>query len=79
MFIFHQANTYMLNFVRKRCKIPESKFYISMKDIGNTVSSTIPIAFKRFFTENTFQKGNKVLLAGFGVGLSMGGVVVEFE
>ncbi len=77
MFIFHQANAYMLDFVRKRCKIPESKFYISIKDVGNTVSSTIPLALKRFVSENKHQKGDKLLLAGFGVGLSMGGVIIE--
>ena len=77
MFIFHQANEYMLDFVRKRCKIPEENFYISLHDGGNTVSSTIPIAMRRAIDEHKLQKGDKVLLAGFGVGLSMGGVVVE--
>jgi 3-oxoacyl-[acyl-carrier-protein] synthase-3 len=77
MYIFHQANAYMLDFVRKRCKIPEDKFFISIEDVGNTVSSTIPIAFRRFIDERKLNKGDKVLLSGFGVGLSMGGVVVE--
>lgn len=76
MFIFHQANAYMLDFIRKRCKIPNEKFYVSIKDIGNTVSSTIPIALKRYIAENDSQIGDKFLLAGFGVGLSMGGVVL---
>ncbi len=77
MFIFHQANAYMLNFVRKRCKIPESKFYISINDVGNTVSSTIPIALKRYINEIQPKKNDKILLAGFGVGLSLGAVVIE--
>ncbi len=76
-FIFHQANAYMLNFVRKRCKIPESKFFISINDVGNTVSSTIPIALRRYFDNSKPEKGDKILLSGFGVGLSMGGVVIE--
>ncbi|MCX6226035.1 MAG: ketoacyl-ACP synthase III [Bacteroidia bacterium] len=79
MFIFHQANEYMLDFVRKRCKIPQEKFFISLSDGGNTVSSTIPIAMRRAIDDNRLQKGDKVLLAGFGVGLSMGAVVVEVE
>lgn len=78
-FIFHQANAYMLNFVRKRCKIPESKFFISIKDVGNTVSSTIPIALRRYVDSYKPIKGDKILLSGFGVGLSMGGVVIEIE
>ncbi|MEO8533523.1 MAG: ketoacyl-ACP synthase III, partial [Flavobacterium sp.] len=44
LFVFHQANKYMLNYLRKKIKIPEEKFFIAMEDCGNTVSSTIPIA-----------------------------------
>ena len=78
-FIFHQANAYMLEFLRKRCKIPEDKFYISIKDVGNTVSSTIPIAYNRLINEGGLQKGDKFLLCGFGVGLSMGAVILRTE
>jgi 3-oxoacyl-[acyl-carrier-protein] synthase III len=78
LFIFHQANEYMLDFVRKRCKIPKEKFFIFMKNCGNTVSSTIPIAMAEAINENRIQKGNKVLLCGFGVGLSAGGVVIQY-
>jgi 3-oxoacyl-[acyl-carrier-protein] synthase-3 len=78
LFIFHQANAYILNFVRNRCKIPEEKFYISIKDVGNTVSSTIPIALKRAIEEKILdKKGQNILLSGFGVGLSMGGVIIK--
>lgn len=79
MFIFHQANAYMLDFVRKRCQIPEEKFFVSMKDVGNTVSSTIPIALKRYIIENCPIEGTNLLLAGFGVGLSMGGMVITCQ
>ena len=75
--VFHQANAYMLDFIRKRCNIDEDIFYVSMDDVGNTVSSSIPIAFSRLIDENKLKKGNKILLSGFGVGLSMGGVVLE--
>ena len=78
LFIFHQANAYMLNFIRNRCKIPEDKFYIDIKDGGNTVSSTIPIALKRASEKSLIKKNNKLLLCGFGVGLSMGAVVLNF-
>lgn len=78
LFIFHQANQYMLNFIRNRCKIPEHKFYIDIKDGGNTVSSTIPIALKRASIKSIINKGDRLLLCGFGVGLSMGAVVLKF-
>jgi len=75
LFVFHQANKYMLNFLRKKIKIEESKFYYCMENFGNTVSSTIPIALKEAEKEGKLY-GN-ILLAGFGVGYSWGGVVLK--
>ncbi|MGB9748159.1 MAG: 3-oxoacyl-ACP synthase III family protein [Bacteroidales bacterium] len=70
LFVFHQANAYMMQFVRKKCQIPEEKFFIFLKDCGNTVSSTIPIALKEAYKQKKIQSGMKIMLAGFGVGLS---------
>ncbi|WP_207495332.1 beta-ketoacyl-ACP synthase 3 [Aridibaculum aurantiacum] len=78
LFVFHQANEFMLNTVRKRCKIPSEKFFIHLSDCGNTVSSTIPIALKEAVNEGRIKKGDKVLLAGFGVGLSMAATIIQF-
>lgn len=79
MYIFHQANKYMLNHLRKKLEIPEEKFFYFLNNCGNTVSSTIPIALKEAVQGATLVKSNKVLLAGFGVGYSWGGCVVSFE
>ena len=79
MTIFHQANRYMLDFVRKRCGIQETKFFISIEDVGNTVSSTIPIALKRLTDQRRMLWGQNILLAGFGVGLSLGGVILTAQ
>ncbi|GEO03227.1 3-oxoacyl-ACP synthase [Adhaeribacter aerolatus] len=78
LFVFHQANQFMLNTVRKRAIIPEEKFFIHLQDCGNTVSSTIPIALKEAVSQNRIKKGNKVFIAGFGVGLSMGATILQF-
>lgn len=75
-FVFHQANAFMLEFLRKKIKIPREKFYINLKETGNTVSATIPIGLKDLLEQGVLQKGHKVLLAGFGVGLSWGAVVI---
>ena len=77
LFIFHQANRYILNYLRKKIGIPEDKFFYYLEKTGNTVSSTIPIALFEADKEKR-TKGN-VLLVGFGVGYSWGGVILEYE
>ena len=77
-FIFHQANRYMLNSLQKLLEIPEEKFYINLHDTGNTVSSTIPIALKQAEADGIIKPGDKVLLAGFGVGYSYGATIITF-
>jgi len=66
----------MLNVLRKILKIEKSKFFIDLKETGNTVSATIPIALKKAYDKGEIEKGMKVLLAGFGVGLSMGATIL---
>ncbi len=75
--IFHQANKYMIDFLRKKIKIPEEKFFSDMLDTGNTVSSTIPIGLKKALNEQKIKEGDKVLLCGFGVGYSWGATIIE--
>jgi 3-oxoacyl-[acyl-carrier-protein] synthase-3 len=72
LFVFHQANRYMLDHLRKRLKITPEKFQISMAHCGNTVSSTIPIALHEAKAQGRLQPGSLVMLVGFGVGLSWG-------
>ncbi|QIY91434.1 3-oxoacyl-ACP synthase III family protein [Chryseobacterium gallinarum] len=77
-FVFHQANSFMLNYLRRKIKIPAEKFYIDMENTGNTVSATIPIALKNMMDKKLLKKGDKVLIAGFGVGYSWGATLLEF-
>lgn len=75
LFVFHQANKYMLEHLRKKLKIDEDKFFVNLAKVGNTVSSTIPIALFDA-RDNGRLKGN-ILLAGFGVGLSWGATIIK--
>jgi len=74
--IFHQANKFMLEYLRKKLKIDPAKFYINMLETGNTVSATIPIALKDCLDAGLVKSGDKVLLVGFGVGYSWGATIV---
>lgn len=75
--VFHQANKYMINYLRKLIGIDKDKFYICLDTVGNTVSSTIPIALCEAKKDGRLK--GKVLLAGFGVGFSYGAVVINFS
>ncbi len=75
-FIFHQANGTMLDFLRKRLKIPKEKFIISIEHVGNTVSATIPIALKEMVDDDSIKPGQKILVAGFGIGYSWGATIL---
>jgi 3-oxoacyl-[acyl-carrier-protein] synthase-3 len=78
LFILHQANKFMLEFLRKKLRIPSEKFYYFLENVGNTVSSTIPIAIKEAMKDKTIVADTKVLLGGFGVGYSWGGTVIRY-
>lgn len=75
LFVFHQANKYMINYLRKLMGIDKDKFYVFMENVGNTVSSTIPIALCEAQKEGKLH-GN-IVLAGFGVGLSYGATILN--
>lgn len=75
LFVFHQANKYMMNYLRKLIDIESESFYFHIENIGNTVSSTIPIALYEAQKEGKL-KGN-ILLAGFGVGYSWGATILK--
>ena len=77
LFIFHQANKYMLNFLRKKIGIDEERFFNYFEETGNTVSSTIPIALYK--ARQSQKLYGPVLLAGFGVGYSYAGVILNFN
>ena len=77
MFVFHQANSYMLNFLRKKIKIVPEKFFINMAEVGNTVSNSIPIALVDALKER--EQLGTVLICGFGVGYSWGGSILHFS
>lgn len=75
-FVLHQANGQMLEFIRKKIKIPEEKFIINIAEIGNTVSATIPIALKEMVDNKKIKPSQKMLLGGFGIGYSWGGTII---
>ena len=78
LFIFHQATRLMLEHLRTELEIPVEKFYMNMEKLGNTVSSTIPLALEQAEREGILEKGKKVMLVGFGVGYSWGATIIDW-
>lgn len=78
-YVFHQANKFMLNTIRKVCVLPKDKFYVNLAETGNTVSSTVLIGLKECMANGSVKSGDKVMISGFGVGLSWGGTILVIK
>lgn len=76
--VYHQANKYLANLQCRKLQIPEEKYYCYFEKVGNTVSSTIPIALYEAQKEEKIKKGFRVLSAAQGLGYSWGGVVLYY-
>lgn len=77
LFVFHQANAFMLEHLRKAAGLPEEKFFVSIAETGNTVSSSIPIAMAHARDVGRLLPGMTVMLIGFGVGYSWAGLIAR--
>ena len=69
-FLFHQASNIVLDNIERKLKIPPKKLPRNAKNYGNTTSSTIPILISNLIEKNQLKRGMKIVLCGFGVGLS---------
>jgi 3-oxoacyl-[acyl-carrier-protein] synthase-3 len=75
LFVFHQANKFILDTLREMIGIDEDKFYYYLSEIGNTSVSSVAIALYHAQKDNLVS-GN-ILLAGYGVGYSWSGCVLK--
>ncbi len=79
LFVFHQANAFMLQHLRRRLKVPEERFVLAMDQTGNTSSSTIPVALDQIWNrENRIRPGTTAVFTGFGTGYSWASILVRF-
>lgn len=77
LYVFHQASKIILRSLQRKCCIAKEKFYCHYENIGNTVSSTIPLALQHAIGNDVVAKGDKVMIVGFGVGFAWGATVIE--
>ena len=78
LFVLHQASRFVLESIRSKLDIDPSKMIIDLEEVGNTTSSSIPIALRRAEESGRLKRGDLVLLFGFGIGLSWGGALLTY-
>lgn len=71
-FVLHQANARILDSVAKRLKIDKDKIYRNMESYGNTSAASVPIVLDEMIKKGILKKGHKIVIAGFGGGLTYG-------
>ncbi len=76
-FVPHQANTRIIEVVAKKLKVDLDKFYLNIDRYGNTSSASIPIALEEMKSKGLLEKGDKIVISGFGGGLAWGTMLIE--
>ena len=76
--VYHQANIFLANLERRKLKIAKEKYYCNIENVGNTVSSTIPIGLCLAMEDGSLKSGMKVLSVAQGLGYTWGGMVLFF-
>lgn len=77
-FILHQANRRIIEAVAKRLKTDISKFPMNLEEYANTSAATVPILIDEMNRREMFQRGQKILLSGFGAGLTWAACMFEW-
>lgn len=78
-FIFHQANKFMNEKIRKKLKLSEKQVPYSLRNFGNTSSATIPLTMVTQIQKDLMNRNLSIVGCGFGVGLSWGSVYFETD
>ena len=77
LFIFHQANLFLIKTIANKLNLTDNKVFNYMENVGNTVSSSIPIALYEAIKCGKAKKGDTIVLVGFGVGLSWAATIIK--
>ena len=77
-FVFHQANARIIDLVVRKYHIPQEKYYKNIAEYGNTSAASIPLVIGELHVMGKVGHGSRVLVVGFGGGLTWGGALVEF-
>lgn len=74
----HQANLRIIDYIRKRLRMPKEKVPVNIDRYGNMSSATIPIALHEYIVKGALKKGDLVAMVAFGAGLTWGGILMKW-
>ena len=77
-FVIHQANFRIIESIAKRLKVDVDKFPANMERYGNTSGASVPILLDELNRKGQLKRGEKMILAGFGAGLTWGAILLEW-
>ena len=77
-FVLHQANVRIFELIAKRLKVDIDKFPMNLDRYGNTSSASIPILLDELNRNHLLERGDKIILSGFGGGLTWGAMLIEW-
>lgn len=78
LFVLHQANLRIIEAVAKRLGQPMEKFPVNLTECGNISAASVPILLDKINRRGMMKKGDKIVLAGFGAGLTWGSAVLTW-
>jgi 3-oxoacyl-[acyl-carrier-protein] synthase-3 len=76
--ILHQANRRILDSANEHLRVPPEKLFMNLDEYGNTSAASIPISLDEAIRAGRIHQGSRVLLLGFGAGLSWGACIYQF-
>lgn len=74
----HQANSRIIDVVARKLKLSKEKFYLNIEEYGNTSAASIAIALGEMSNKGMLEKGDKIIITGFGAGLTWGSMLIEW-
>ena len=77
-FVFHQANARIIDLAVRKYHIPPEKYYKNIQKYGNTSAASIPLVISELHDLGKVGSGSRILVVGFGGGLTWGGAMIEF-
>ena len=79
LIVFHQASKFVIDNLIDKLSLNPKKVFTNYQEIGNTISASIPIALQDAYTSGFLKNGDKIMAVGFGVGMSWGVTIINWN